>query len=41
MAAEEDNVLHGLLEEITDLLRRYPQALEQRASEIAATGKDP
>jgi hypothetical protein len=37
----EDNVLEGLLEEIKDLMRRFPQALERRSAEIAATGKDP
>ena len=37
----EDNVLESLLEEIKDLMRRFPQALEQRSAEIAATGKDP
>ena len=37
----EDNVLEGLLEEIKNLIRRFPQALEQRSAEIAATGKDP
>ena len=37
----EDNVLEGLLEEIKDLMRRFPQALEQRSAKIAAAGKDP
>ena len=37
----EDNVLDGLLEEIKDLIRRFPKALEQRSAEIQATGKDP
>ena len=37
----EDNVLEALLEEIKDLIRRFPKALEQRSAEIAATGKDP
>ena len=37
----EDNVLAGLFEEIKDLMRRFPQALEQRSAEIAAAGKDP
>ncbi len=37
----EDNVLESLLEEIKDLMRRFPQALEQRSAEIAATGKEP
>ena len=37
----EDNVLEGLLEEIKDLIRRFPKALEQRSAEIAAAGKDP
>lgn len=37
----EDNALEGLLEEIKDLMRRFPKALEQRSAEIAAAGKDP
>ncbi len=37
----EDNVLEGLLEEIKDLMRRFPKALEQRSAEIATAGKDP
>lgn len=37
----EDNVLEGLLEEISALMRRFPQALEQRSAEIGASGKDP
>ncbi|OGW65716.1 MAG: hypothetical protein A3H49_02075 [Nitrospirae bacterium RIFCSPLOWO2_02_FULL_62_14] len=37
----EDNVLEGLLDEIRNLMRRFPQALEQRSAEIAASGKDP
>ena len=37
----EDNVLAGLLNDITDLVKRFPKALEHRAAEIAATGKDP
>ncbi len=37
----EDNVLESLLEEITDVVRRFPKALEQRSAEIAAAGKDP
>ena len=37
----EDNVLEALLEEIKDLIRRFPKALEQLSAEIAATGKDP
>jgi hypothetical protein len=37
----EDNVLASLLDEIKDLMVRFPKALEQRAAEIAATGKDP
>ena len=36
----EDNVLESLLEEIKDLMRRLPQALERRSAELAATGKD-
>jgi len=37
----EDNVLEGLLEEIKDLMRRFPKALEQRSAEITTAGKDP
>jgi hypothetical protein len=37
----EDNVLESLLEEIKDVIRRFPQALEQRSAEIQAAGKDP
>jgi len=37
----ENNVLESLLEEIKNLLRRFPQALEQRSAEIMASGKDP
>ena len=37
----EDNVLAGLLNDITDLVKRFPKALEQRSAEIAVTGKDP
>ena len=37
----EDNVLAGLLNDITDLLKRFPKALEHRAAEIQAAGKDP
>jgi len=37
----EDNVLEGLLEEIKDVVRRFPKALEQRSAEIQAAGKDP
>ena len=37
----ENNVLESLLEEIKDLMRRFPKALEQRSAEIMAAGKDP
>lgn len=37
----EDNVLGGLLIEITQLLSEYPKAIERRAAIIHATGKDP
>ena len=37
----EDNVVPGLLMEITALLKEFPQALERRAAEIEVTGKDP
>lgn len=37
----EDKVLEGLLEEIKDVMRRFPKALEQRSAEIQVAGKDP
>lgn len=37
----ENNVLEALLEEIKDLMRRFPKALEQRSAEMATAGKDP
>jgi hypothetical protein len=37
----ENNVLGSLLEEITELMVRFPKALERRSAEIAAAGKDP
>lgn len=37
----EDNILESLLEEIKDLMIRFPKALERQAAEIHATGKDP
>lgn len=37
----EDNVINELLREISDLIQEYPKALERRAVEIHASGKDP
>ena len=37
----EDNVLAELMGEITSLLGEFPKALERRAAEIVAAGKDP
>jgi len=37
----DDNTLGSLLEGIADLMHRFPRALEQRAAEIQASGKDP
>jgi len=37
----EDNVIQELLREITGLLSEYPKALERRAVDIHAGGKDP
>lgn len=37
----EDNVVSALLLEIATLLKEFPRALERRAAEIEATGKDP
>jgi hypothetical protein len=37
----EDNVIDELLREIADLIQEYPKAIERRAAEIHATGKDP
>ena len=37
----EDNVIHELLQEITGLITEYPKALERRAADIQASGKDP
>ncbi|MEE8493388.1 MAG: hypothetical protein V3S25_05030 [Nitrospirales bacterium] len=36
----EDNVLRGLLGEIATLMHSYPEALERRAGELIAEGKD-
>ncbi|MFO0774427.1 MAG: hypothetical protein U0172_07165 [Nitrospiraceae bacterium] len=38
---QEDNVLGALLQEIAGLLTEYPKAIERRAAQINATGKDP
>ena len=37
----EDNLVPGLLGEIAALMKQFPIALERRASEIEASGKDP
>ncbi|RPH76035.1 MAG: hypothetical protein EHM80_15460 [Nitrospiraceae bacterium] len=37
----EDNVIGELLQEISGLIHEYPKALERRAAEIYASGKDP
>mgnify|MGYP001569960425 CR=1 FL=1 len=37
----EDNVLGSLLENITTLLKQFPETLEQQAMEIQIGGKDP
>ncbi len=36
----EDNVLRGLLGEIATLMHGYPEALERRAGDLMAEGKD-
>jgi hypothetical protein len=36
----EDNIVHELLCEITTLLKQFPEALEHRARQIHAGGKD-
>jgi phosphoenolpyruvate synthase/pyruvate phosphate dikinase len=37
----ENNVIDELLREIAGLIHEYPKAIERRAAEIQATGKDP
>ncbi|MEW6542537.1 MAG: hypothetical protein AB1411_02885 [Nitrospirota bacterium] len=37
----EDNILSELLNELTTLLKEFPEALERRAAVIQAGGKDP
>lgn len=37
----EDNMIHELLQEIAGLINAYPKALERRAADIDASGKDP
>ncbi len=37
----EDNVVTSLFLEIAGVLKQFPEALERRAAEIEATGKDP
>lgn len=39
--ADEDNMISELLAEITNLMKDFPEALERRAAEIKASGKDP
>ncbi len=41
MIESEDNVVRSLIMEISTLLKQFPEALERRAAEIQATGKDP
>ena len=41
MYPSEDNVVSSLLLEISTLLKQFPEALERRAADIEATGKDP
>ncbi len=41
MMENEDNVVRSLIMEISTLLKQFPEALERRAAEIQATGKDP
>jgi hypothetical protein len=41
MMESEDNVVRSLIMEISTLLKEFPEALERRAAEIQATGKDP
>ena len=36
----EDNVIRELVGEITALMKDFPEALERRAADIQATGKD-
>ncbi len=36
----EDNVLRGLLGELATLMQGYPEALERRAGDLMAEGKD-
>lgn len=38
---DEDNIVRELIGEITLLLSRFPKALERRAADIEASGKDP
>jgi hypothetical protein len=37
----EDNVIGELLKEISGLIQQYPKAIERRAADIQAAGKDP
>jgi hypothetical protein len=37
----EDNIVSSLLIDISVLLKQFPEALQRRAAEIHATGKDP
>jgi hypothetical protein len=39
--SSEDNVVRELIGEISTLVAEFPRALERRAAEIQATGKDP
>ncbi len=41
MMGSENNDVRSLIMEISTLLKEFPEALERRAAEIQATGKDP
>ncbi len=36
----EDNIVRELIGEITGLMRKFPEALERRAAQLEAGGKD-
>ncbi len=37
----EDNLLRGLIGEMSVMMNNFPEALERRAEDLVATGKDP
>lgn len=39
--SDEDNVIRELIGQCTTLMQHFAEALERRAAEIQATGKDP